>query len=363
MTYEIDDMTTEEKLVQAIYSARLFETCMDLEADTRTARNEASQKLIEQAANTCQNISRDVGAKQSGLVDALIASGLTASANPKVTNNTGLQYHDFQIQVVGKQLDQVLAVLSAQGFAVDLHLTRKWKAVEAAASSLHLTAWDECSTRVKISWQEPIRTPLNKLEPNATDFAIAPIPTFLWPLYYAVKPVRFFSEWITGQRFADRLGLKSGSFSLGTPPALLDGLFDLAEIKEDDTLVDLGCGEGRVIVEAAKRRGCKAIGVERNATLVEEARRKIAAENLEANVEVYHGSAKEFDLSSATVVFLFLPKVLVKEFLNTIFERGRSGTRVVAHEQHQLSTGRLTDKTVPIFADNALTVGHLWTVR
>ncbi len=192
-----------------------------------------------------------------------------------------------------------------------------------------------------LRWKPAKRGIAQKLEPVAADYALAPIPQTLWPAYYLVKPVRLLIEKLSGRRTADRLGLKSGSFNLGTPHVLLEPLFDHVGLSTDDTIVDLGCGDGRILISAAKHTGCKAKGVEQNAALVDEARHAADAAGVGYLVEVSQGSALNYPLDDASVVFMFLPKALLPVILATAQESAQPGTRMLAHEQHQLDIDSL----------------------
>lgn len=87
--------------------------------------------------------------------------------------------------------------------------------------------------------------------------------------------------------------------------AVREGL-RMIQASKDDTLFDIGCGDGRVIVEAASSIGCKCVGIDINPERVTEARAAIEAAGVSANASVLEGNALELDLSSATVLFLFL---------------------------------------------------------
>jgi len=83
---------------------------------------------------------------------------------------------------------------------------------------------------------------------------------------------------------------------------------DLLALGPGDTLLDVGCGDGRVLVEAARRCGCQCVGVETDAALVARAAARAEDAGVAAQVRVLHGDATTLDLAGlgATAVFLYL---------------------------------------------------------
>src|SRR5262249_25325723 len=92
---------------------------------------------------------------------------------------------------------------------------------------------------------------------------------------------------------------------LPTQQALLDGMLDLAQVTPQDTVLDLGSGDGRVVIAAAKQ-GAEGIGVEFNPDLVDFSRRTAAAQGVGARTAFITGDLFQADLSKATVITMFL---------------------------------------------------------
>jgi Methyltransferase domain len=86
---------------------------------------------------------------------------------------------------------------------------------------------------------------------------------------------------------------------------LVDKMLDLAGVTASDFLIDLGSGDGRTVIAAAKR-GAKALGIEYNPEMVELSRRNAAKEGLADKAEFIEGDVFEVDFSKATVITLFL---------------------------------------------------------
>lgn len=114
-----------------------------------------------------------------------------------------------------------------------------------------------------------------------------------------------------------------------TPQALVDRMLDLAHLTPQDRLVDLGSGDGRTVITAAKR-GATARGIEFNPDMVAFARRQAEAEGVSERATFEHGDIFESDFSDATVVTLFLlPNLNVR--LRPILLEMAPGTRIVAN--------------------------------
>ena len=110
-----------------------------------------------------------------------------------------------------------------------------------------------------------------------------------------------------------------------TPPNLVEKMLDMAAVTAKDFVIDLGSGDGRNVIAAAKR-GARALGVEYDQNLVQVSRRAAAAEGVADRAKFMQGDMFEADISKATVLALFLlPDNL--ERLKPKFERLRPGTR------------------------------------
>jgi SAM-dependent methyltransferase len=116
-----------------------------------------------------------------------------------------------------------------------------------------------------------------------------------------------------------------------SPMIVVDRMLQLAEVRKDDVIYDLGCGDGRILIQAAKRYGARGVGVDMNATLVEEARRKAKEEGVSHLVEFRAGDGLQVDISPATVVTLYMYKWFNNE-MRPKLQRLKPGSRVVAHD-------------------------------
>lgn len=116
---------------------------------------------------------------------------------------------------------------------------------------------------------------------------------------------------------------------LPTSQSLVDRMLEMAELKPDDHLVDLGSGDGRLVITAAKR-GATARGIEYNPDLVALSIRTAAAEGVAARTHFEKADLFESDFSNATVVTMFLlPKLNLR--LRPILLAMKPGTRIVSN--------------------------------
>ena len=117
---------------------------------------------------------------------------------------------------------------------------------------------------------------------------------------------------------------------LPTDPHIVNALLDLAELKPDDVLYDLGCGDGRIVIEAAKR-GARAVGVDIDLTRIRECHENLRKTDVGGRARFARASFFDTDLRDATVVTLYLlPGVNIKLRPKLLWEL-RPGARVVAN--------------------------------
>jgi SAM-dependent methyltransferase len=116
-----------------------------------------------------------------------------------------------------------------------------------------------------------------------------------------------------------------------TPPESVEALLALATPRRGETLVDLGCGDGRILVAAAQRYGCRAFGYDIDPQRVVEARARIAAAGVGDRVRVEQGDLFSVDLSGADIVTLYLLPQLNAKLIPQL-RALRSGARIVSHD-------------------------------
>src|SRR4026209_2437785 len=114
-----------------------------------------------------------------------------------------------------------------------------------------------------------------------------------------------------------------------TPQALVDKMLDMAKVTAKDYVIDLGSGDGRTVITAAKR-GAKALGIEYNPDMVELSKRNAAKEGVSDKANFMKADLFESDFSQAQVVTMFLlPDINIRlrpKILNL-----KPGTRIVSN--------------------------------
>jgi endoglucanase len=116
-----------------------------------------------------------------------------------------------------------------------------------------------------------------------------------------------------------------------TPMIVVDKMLELAQVTKDDLVYDLGCGDGRIVVEAAKRYGCRCVGYDIDPQRVKEARENVEQNNVGDLVRIEHQDVFTLDLSDASVITLYLlPSLNVK--LIPQLEKLKPGSRIVSHD-------------------------------
>jgi len=145
-----------------------------------------------------------------------------------------------------------------------------------------------------------------------------------------------------------------------TPQDVVDKMLDLAQVKKDDLVYDLGCGDGRIVVTAAIRHGCKAIGYDIDPERVKESRENVEKNKVGNLVTIEQKDIFTLDLSEANVVTLYLlPKLNVK--LIPQLEKLKPGSRIVSHDFNM--EGVKPDKVVKLTSseDQSRHKVFLWT--
>lgn len=115
-----------------------------------------------------------------------------------------------------------------------------------------------------------------------------------------------------------------------TPDDIAEQMLRLAEVRPTDVVYDLGCGDGRIVVTAAKHYGCRAVGCDIDPRRVREARENVRKNRLDNLVEIKHQDLFQTDLSRASVVTLYLTPGYNARLIPRLAAL-RPGTRVVSH--------------------------------
>ena len=143
---------------------------------------------------------------------------------------------------------------------------------------------------------------------------------------------------------------------VATPQYVVDKMLELAQVQKDDLLYDLGCGDGRIVVTAAKKYGCKAIGFDIDPDRVRDSLENVRKNQVQDLVKIEHQDIFKLDLSKADVVTLYLlPSLNVR--LIPQLEKLKPGSRIVSHSFDM--RGVKPDKVVKV---NSEEEGHTRTI-
>jgi SAM-dependent methyltransferase len=126
--------------------------------------------------------------------------------------------------------------------------------------------------------------------------------------------------------------LRPDIFFLGTPQPVVDAMLEMADIQRGDVLYDLGSGDGRIPIAAAKRYGIRAVGIEIDPGMIAEARANARKAGVEHLVTFVERDLFLADISEASVVTLYLLDRLNLQLRPKLLRDLEPGTRIVSHQ-------------------------------
>jgi ribosomal protein L11 methylase PrmA len=115
-----------------------------------------------------------------------------------------------------------------------------------------------------------------------------------------------------------------------TPQRVVEKMLELAQVSKDDIVYDLGCGDGRIVVTAAKKFGCRAVGFDIDPERLRESNENVARNRVDGLVQIKDQDIFSLDLARASVVTMYLLPDLNKRLLPQL-ERLKPGSRIVSH--------------------------------
>jgi precorrin-6B methylase 2 len=117
-----------------------------------------------------------------------------------------------------------------------------------------------------------------------------------------------------------------------TPLSVVDRMLALANVKATDVVYDLGCGDGRILINAVRNYHCRAVGVELSRDIYDRTCQKIKTLGLADQITMIHGNALHTDLSPADVVTLYLMTSTNERLRPQMEHYLKPGARVVSHD-------------------------------
>ncbi|HWM44148.1 MAG TPA: class I SAM-dependent methyltransferase [Burkholderiales bacterium] len=116
-----------------------------------------------------------------------------------------------------------------------------------------------------------------------------------------------------------------------TPEKVVDGMLELAKIGPKDVVYDLGSGDGRIVIAAAKKHGARGVGIDIDPQRVREARDNARRAGVADRVEFREGDLFKADISEASVVTIYLLSAVNMQLRPKLLAELKPGTRVVSH--------------------------------
>jgi tRNA A58 N-methylase Trm61 len=117
-----------------------------------------------------------------------------------------------------------------------------------------------------------------------------------------------------------------------TPQDVVDRMLELAQVKKGDVVYDLGSGDGRIVVTAAKKYGVRAIGFEIDPERIKESHENIKKAGVGHLVEIRQQDIRSVDLAQATVLTMYLLPEVNMMLRPNIWKQMKPGSRVVSHD-------------------------------
>jgi hypothetical protein len=351
----------ENELIQAIHEQRLDDAVDSfLDAGSR-AGSEGDQLLLQEIMATCRAVTETCVAEGNRLMGLMKPAGIDASFDAEAAAAKKRCFYLIELNVPRSDALSAVRLAQDQGYMPSIPMNgAAWEVLRRFCSQTTLVKSDDLTMRLVIRWREaPARGRFDRIiTPTPEDAAMLRLPASFWPVAFAVRPLR-----ILFRRLGPGTGTKTQAPYVGTPDDAISPLLDFASLSENDRLVDLGCGDGRIVIAAAEQFGCQARGYENNVQLAAMARRNASSSEASALVTICEEDLSRADLGSVTVVFLFMPASAMAPLISRILQQVRPGTRLIAHEQEPLMETPQPERSQLIVTPSIITVAHLWTKK
>ena len=116
-----------------------------------------------------------------------------------------------------------------------------------------------------------------------------------------------------------------------TPQPVVDKMLEMAQVKKGDVLYDLGCGDGRIVITAARQFGARGVGIDIDPERIAEAKENAKSAGVSDRVEFRQADLFKSNFGDATVVTLYLLPDINRKLRPQLWRQLKVGTRVVSH--------------------------------
>ena len=152
---------------------------------------------------------------------------------------------------------------------------------------------------------------------------------------------------------------RTGGPFVPTPQAVVDEMLKVADVRKDDFVIDLGSGDGRIVLTAARRYEARGMGVDIDGELVERSNAEAQRDGLDRLVSFHKQDVLQTDISGASVLALYLLPSMMQSLRSKILSELKPGSRVVSHD---FEFGEwLPDRKITVDAPDKYGSGSNWT--
>ena len=346
----------DNKFVEAIQSHQLRLALWQMEERVDELSPSEQEKLLDVSAavrDLDEGVSDELTRLTVALKSDMISVNMAGPAQPDRI------LHVLKFEIPRRYVERASQVLEAHGYQCETRADKGyWDRYQRFFGQAIFWSSSRSQFRVILKWR-PIYSFDGRvgtsLRPREADLKVIALPGFCWPAYV---PVRLFRR-LLGGRDVEQGPPDLGPF-LGTPESLILPLLEFAGLKSSDTLVDLGCGDARVLHAAAKEYGCQCRGYETDQGLVDSALEISDAKGVSSLVDVICGDALAADVSDATVVFLFLPVSTMRTLVPELLQKMKPGATLVVHEQERLRIQPVPEESLSMISAEGVTIAHKW---
>ena len=194
--------------------------------------------------------------------------------------------------------------------------------------------------------------------PTEDDWRFVAVPKTLGMAYPLLRPFFLLRKYGLGLR--EKAPIDLAPF-VPTPQTILERMIDMAEIRNEDVLYDLGCGDGRIVVAAAKRYGIHCVGVDVDPERIREAKANARRAGVKHLVRFVQQDAKTLDLSEATVVTMWLTDLGVAKLKEKLKSELRPGARIVSRDFRMLGWEPERTEALPAYKNRNTRI-MLWRI-